>query len=175
MKKLILTLVMAAAFVAGAQAQTSPEQTFFNSVGDYFTSFNTNLLTFQKNKFEVWTGVAYQQNVDVANVLGVDFDVKKGGGFYVEGTMANAGIAGTVLNLAGGGGYSIVKYDTRLSFGVNGGYDFQIKQPIVEIYGDVRKSLTENTFAGLRLSYETSFSGASPHAPLVLGLVGFTF
>jgi len=177
MKKLFLSLALAATTLAG-YSQTNPVSTFFNTTMNYFTSFNTNLSgTFGTGKrVDVWTGGAYQSGVNFGDDLGIDFSFSSGGGgIYAEEVTRNASIAGTIVNQRAGLGYAYVHIDTKLSIGVNGGYDFNARKPLAEVYGDVRKALTDNTFSGLRLAYQDDFSNKSPGAPVVTVFVGFTF
>lgn len=173
MKKLLLLLAISASALVG-NAQTNPQQTFFKSFVEYFTQFDTNSTTFKTDRVDVYTGVV-QDSAVTADSLIVDLNFSKGGGFYGEGEVRNATIAGVIVEANVGGGYSIVHYDAKFSLGVNGGYDFRQGDPVIIFYADIKKALTENTFAGLRLGYESNFREAVPKAPTLWITGGFKF
>ncbi|HVU07649.1 MAG TPA: hypothetical protein VHG89_03800 [Verrucomicrobiae bacterium] len=174
-----LTAVALLCVAGKAQAQTEtnlpPQTSFFGSVENYFTSFDTNSTTFTSERGEVWTGVVYQNGLNFADDLGVDYNLGAKG-IYAEGIFRNAGIAGTIVGAQAGLGYSIVHFDTKLSVGVDGGYDFNRDNPCATFYVDARKALTENTFAGLRLGWEAQFSHSPvSRTPELSVIIGFKF
>ncbi len=174
---------MSALLATAVQGQTSTTnapgnvpsapESFFGTVQTYFTTFNTNSTTFQTEKAEIWTGVDSGNDV-LAALFGVTVPI--GSHFAVEGVMENADVAGTVLSMAGGAGYRAVLYDTELVAGLDVGYRLDQSEGFVEPFVDVRKALTPNTFAGVRLYYQQEFSGdTKAHAPGVFAITGFKF
>lgn len=172
MKKL-LPLILAFGFCAAGYAQT-PGQTFLSTLAQYFTSFNTNLTTFQNSKFELSNGPIYQDNVSIADSLIFAVNVKKGGGLYLESETRTAPVANGLVSQTLGAGYGFVKYDTKLSGGINGGYAFDSGRPLLGVYADLRKAITPNTYSGVRIGYQTDFS-RTPTTPTILGFVGFVW
>jgi hypothetical protein len=150
----------------------SAPASFFGSVEGYFLSFDTNSTTFETEKAEVWTGVD-SGNDTLGALFGVSVPF---GSFSVEAVMENADVAGTVLSFAAGGGYRIVHYDTELTAGLDIGYRLDHREGFVSPFIDVRKALTPNTYAGVRLYYEQEFAGnTKAHSPGVYAITGFKF
>jgi hypothetical protein len=141
-----------------ASAQTSSNgvpataQSFLTSVGQYFTGFNSNYTMLAAHHIEAWTAAEYSQGENWADDLGIDYRFDSG--IRLETVFQNAGINGTILSAQCGVGYSIVYIDTEFAAGLNVGYRPQQRWEEVTPYLEARKSLTANTWAGLRLSYE---------------------
>ncbi len=180
-----LALLCAGAFLTGfaigANAQDNPPPTppptpvsFFQSVGSYFTSNDTNL-DLSTGKAELWTGMAYQSGVNFAADLGIRYKLSKPGaasGVALESVTRNAGIAGTIVSQNIGVAYCIYNHAIELSGGLDVGYRFDEYKPDLSVFLDARKALTVNTFAGLRLAVESDFRH-QPLAPVFSVLVGF--
>ena len=183
-----LLITTALPFAAAAQSITVPNasggtttinnpQSFFGSVGGYFTSSNTNLPF--KGTAEIALGMAYQSGVNIAS----DFDARykfaitTNSGVLLESVTRNAGVDGVIVSEQAGIGYYYIPVSTpdlELSAGLLGGYRFDVSQGAFTAYLDARKSLTENTFAGVRIAYEYDGS-ASPGSPVLTAYTGFTF
>ena len=137
-----------------AMAQTNANaaaQNFFQSAQGYLTSFNTNY-AWASNQLEFAVGADYQNQIQWANDLELQYDVK-GGNFGIGARMRNAGIAGVVESEEAGLECSLVShYDTRVEAKLYGGYDQQYDRPLIEPELDLRKKLTANTFAGIYVS-----------------------
>ncbi len=167
--------------LGAARAQTSTNSlasptpaTFFDSVGDYFTSFNTNSTTFSAENAEVWASADYQSGLNFAAGFGVQYELPAN--VTLESYTRNAGVAGTIVSENIGAGYVLFKkYDTKIVAGVDGGWRWDLERPDLEVYLDARKALTANTFAGVRISYENDFSAQSPGAPIIGIITGFKF
>ncbi|MGA2871531.1 MAG: hypothetical protein ABSF34_20505, partial [Verrucomicrobiota bacterium] len=184
----LLIITAALPFAAAAQSITvtnasggtttiSNPQSFFGSVGGYFTSSNTNLPF--KGTAEIALGMAYQSGVNIAS----DFDARykfaltTNSGVLLESVTRNAGVDGVIVSEQAGIGYYYIPVSTpdlELSAGLLGGYRFDVSQGAFTAYLDARKSLTENTFAGMRIAYEYDGS-ASPGSPVLTAYTGFTF
>ena len=184
----LLIITAALPFAAAAQSITvtnasggtttiNNPQSFFGSVGGYFTSSNTNLPF--KGTAEIALGMAYQSGVNIAS----DFDARykfaltTNSGVLLESVTRNAGVDGVIVSEQAGIGYYYIPVSTpdlELSAGLLGGYRFDISQGAFTAYLDARKSLTENTFAGVRIAYEYDGS-ASPGSPVLTAYTGFTF
>ena len=160
----------------------APEQ-FWDTALGYFSSFNTNLTTFSATNWHgnVWAGADYQSGVNVASSLGVEY------GFYksltLESVTRNAAIAGTILSEQAGLGVNFVMFDTQLTVGGGIGDAFAAvgTQPsglYGSLFGEVKKAMTQTTFAGMRLETEVPFrskAGAAPVTPVLSVFVGFRF
>jgi hypothetical protein len=163
--------------VTGGTNTINNPQSFFGTVGSYFTTSNTNLPF--RGTAEVALGLAYQSGVNIAS----DFDarckfaVTTNSGVILESVTRNAGVNGVIVSEQAGAGWYYIPVptpDIELTAGVLAGYRFNAAQVAFTAYLDARKSLTQNTFAGIRLGYE--FDGAaSPNAPVLTGYTGFTF
>lgn len=184
MKKLILPLLVAVLttwtdFIGYCQTTNqTPQQEFYQTAFQYLTTQDTNSTTFQTDNADVWTGLAYKNGLNFGADLGVDVPVYKRS-IYTEVAMRNADVGGTIVNLRGGVGYCLTKFDTRLSLGINGGYDFDINKGIMEIYADLKKALpgTENAYGGMRLGWETPLDSTKVERELIFWpvIVGFKF
>lgn len=172
MKKfLTITLLAASTFVGYSQTNTPG---FFSSVENYFTSFNTNLTTFSSEKLEVWAGADYQQNYNVSSSLGLEYkpfnNIIK-----LESVTRNAGIAGTILSQQAGVGVAMSLHDVEFGAYVDGGYQFDKKAPFIALSAEVKKALTENTYAGLRLESDFELKAGKQQIPILSVLWGFKF
>ncbi len=161
MKKTLAVLAVAlACFASRAQVSTNtPQGTFFGSVSQYFTSFDTNSTTFKSNSFDLWAGADYQNNLNFANSIGVEWQAVNL--LSLESVTRNAGIAGTILSQQVGFGLNKVVYDTKLTGFVDGAYDFQLGRPFLTTGLRVKKALTVHTFAGIGIEVPFYFKGGS--------------
>ncbi len=192
MKRILITLsLLALCWQGNAQTNTTPptnpEQTFFQSVGAYFTSFNSDLNTFHKeqDRFDIIAGPENQQGVGITAVLAGRWNFYRKGDntnslqLSFGGAMRNADIAGTILSEEGEFALSLVKYDTKLTFGTGAGYSRQFKSGYTPLFAEVTKALTPNTFAGLRITHDFYFKGSGSatkaNTPKLLIVTGFTF
>jgi hypothetical protein len=162
MKTLIAILTLAAALATGYSQTESPTQTFFQSAASYFTSFNTNLTTFSpsENTFDIMSGVENQQGVGITAVLGLRYNpIRTDSGIMagVSAVIRNADVAGTIVSEEIGLSLSKVKHDVKLSFIVSPGYHKEFDSGYVGLSAEVNKALTQNTFAGLRLTHDLFF------------------
>jgi hypothetical protein len=157
-------------------AATNP-QTFFGSVGNYLTSSNPNLPI--RGQAEIALGMAYQSGVNIASDFSAryKFPLATNSGVLFESVTRNAGINGVIVSEQVGAGYYYLPAatpDTELSAVLLGGYRLDNRSAAFTACLDVRKSLTANTFAGVRLGFEHDGSG-SPDAPVLTAYTGFTF
>lgn len=165
--KSVLFLSAALALAIPAKAQTNtpapPAGTgsFFTSVQDYFTSFNTNLdATFGSSRGSLWTGVDSIQGGDaaLANDLGASYNLYKQT-LSLETVTRSGGVAGTLMSQQLGFGFNIIVHDARLTLYADGGYDLAAKNGVNlkgkathpdRFYGEIglraAKALTEHTY-----------------------------
>lgn len=178
-------LVLATAPLAKAQTSTNQPApsagSFFNSLGSYFTSFNTNnTQAFGVNKFKLWTGAESIQGgvVPLVNVVGLSCDVYKPTNSTVslalENEEFNSGVAGTAIGDEIGGGINFNVVDTELTVFAHGGYNFTKVKGQSAYDGAIGlrilKALTPNTYAG------AEFSVIIPQNEQRIGaLAGFSF
>lgn len=150
-----------------------PEQNFFQSVGNYFTSANTNY-TWASNTLEVAVGADYMSSVNWANYVAAQFDM---GRFDIGAKVRNAGIAGTVDSAQASIGYSLIEFcSVKLEAGIDGGYDLDRGAAIFEPRLTLRDKLTPNTFLGLSLSLPIWVNGKPMNSVPDIGIeTGFTY
>jgi hypothetical protein len=174
--------LLAASFTAQAQnplnseppsTNVSPEQNFFQSVGNYFTSANTNY-TWASNTLEVAVGADYMSSVNWANYVEAQFDINR---FDIGAKVRNAGIAGTVDSAQAGIGYSLIEFfSVKLEAGIDGGYDLERNTVIFEPRLTLRDKLTPNTFLGISLSLPIWTNGKPMNNVPDIGIeTGFTY
>ena len=175
MKRILCLFFLGAGLVAAQTTTPQPpaSATFFQSAAAFFTSFDTNSTTFSAEHAEVWASADYQSGLNFAAGFGVQYELPRN--FVLESFTRNAGIAGTIVSEEVGAGWALRHYDVKLTFGADGGYNWHAGRPQLEVYADLRKALTPNTFAGIRLSYLTTFNHQSPGAPVVGIITGFKF
>jgi hypothetical protein len=157
------------------------QQSFAQTAYSYFTAFNTNLAPFSANApYEVWTGAAYQSGVNLGVQLAAEANPFKGATGIMLGEVSTfAPQVGTIADEEFDVGWSVVHYDTRLTFGGAGLYCFGSDSEANKglkggAFAEVQKALTANTFAGLR--GEGVFGGGSKGNSLIVSLeAGATF
>jgi hypothetical protein len=174
MKKLLLPALLAVFVALPASAQETnvpPSTTFFQSVTGYFSSFNTNLLTFQLDRASVWASVDWQSGVNVSASLGLEYRLGKSA-LSLESVTRNANIAGTIVGQQAGLGLNFTVHDVRLTGYVDGGYDFTKDKMFCEIGARAKKALTDHTFIGVGIG--ARIQKQSP-APVFSIFTGFTF
>ena len=173
-----LTILALALVSLTAVAQTNtPGGTFFNTVGQYFTSFNTNLAGTFQAKTTLWTGVDSVQggNSSLVNEIGLSYAIY--GPLSLESITRDGGVAGTLVSQQVGFGANFVLIDTRLTAYADAGYRLDSPSTVKfrdNLYGEVglriAKALTEHTFAWVGLGVKV------PQKEEVFeGGVGFTF
>lgn len=158
---------------AEGQSNATPAGSFFGTVQNYFTSFNTNLdATFATERGSLWTSFDSIQGgrVPLANSLGLSYNVFKA--ISAESVTRNSGIAGTVLSEQVGLGLNFIVHDTKLTGYADGGYAFS--EPSQKLYGEIGlrvvKALTEHTFAGVGIGLQVP-----ANRQVLSASVGFTF
>lgn len=148
------------------------EGTFIQTVQSYFTSFDTNSLTFHKtNEFDVFAGADTQSGVTSAS-LGINYSLWRN--VSLDEVTRGAGIGGVILSQQLGVGVSKVYYDVKLTAYVDGGYSFERKSAFAEFGVRAFKSLTANTFLGAGLALQADRSGLR-QSPVGSLFMGFTF
>lgn len=168
-------IVLALLLATAARAQTNAPAQFYDSLLQYFTTFNTNLIyTFGSNHHaDIYLGMDTIENEKIAASFNADVDVYHG--FAINGTVRNDTILGHVFAAQGGVDYQYVIVDTKLSFGADLGYRWE-RGPYVAPYGEVKKALTLNTFAGTRLELPFYWRGGeSVINPTISIFTGFRF
>lgn len=180
MKKIILASLLAfgLAFAGRAQTNTTPQQTFFNSIGSYFTSMDTNSTTFHKaNEFDVSLGADYVNNANVSSSLNIRYGLyalgTNGLTLGLESVTRNAGIAGVIQSQQLGLTLSKAIYDVKITGFLEPGYNFPLHHSYAEIGAEAAKALTPNTYSFIRLG--TDISARNNGSVVVSGGVGFTF
>ena len=176
----IFTFLLSAfllAFCFSLQAQTNQTpQSFFTTVESYFTAFNTNLFTFSTNHHaDLYLGMDTIENTKIAASFNIDADVYKG--FSAHAVVRNDTILGHVFSAQGGLAYSIINLDTKVSLGVDIGHRFDDNRTYAAPRIEVKKALTDNTFAGVGMELPIYFSGGGQSVvnPSFSVFTGFKF
>lgn len=177
---LLIAGLSLSAFTVNAQTTNNPPPpAFFDTALTYFTAFNTNLTTFSIDRGSVWAGADYVSGVNVSSHIGFSYNLGSstpGNGFHLESVTRNAGIAGTILSQQAGAGYHVSLYDARISATLAGGYDWNARAAFIAPTIDIRKAMTQRTFAGLRMDVPIMFRhGSGNYVPRVGVFTGFTF
>ncbi len=179
-KSFVIGLIALLAFSAVSVAQTNvnpPTVSFIDSVQSFFSTFNTNLITFSgAKKGSFWTGVDSIQGAEIplANSIGFGYRLHK----IIDGecVIRNSGVAGTLTSSQVGVSANFVTYDAKFTVYIHEGYnlagsEFDRKSRFYTEFGArVSKALTDNTFAGVGIGAQLPNNNqiVSVHA-------GFTF
>lgn len=189
MKKL-LTITALALGLAVTNAQTNIPATpvgFLNTALGYFTSHNPDLTNAFNGIGEAWTGADYQNEVNISSSVGLEYNLirKPTYNLAIESVTRNAGIAGVIVSEQAGPKFKlIVGGDTEVGIFIEGGYGVStegdikgLHDPFAAIGLDIKKALTQNTFAGLRFEQDFTFqkSGLGKSNPVISAIVGFKF
>lgn len=167
-------LVLAPASRAQTTTNVPPESTFFNSVLNYFSAFDTNSTTFATDTVDLWAGADTVNNQNLAASLGLELLPFRAStnsvaqNLSLESVTRNATVAGTIVSEQAGIGYNYSFHDTRLTGYVDAGYRFDTAQTYVAPGIRVKKALSANTYAGVGLELPVYFghgSGQSAGAP----------
>ena len=163
---------------------TSPPQaqSFFTSVEQYFTSFDTNSQTFSTNNgFQIWSGVQYQSGVNLGATFAIEAQPFSGAahGLTLGGVATLSDVIGTVAQNEFDIGWSLRHYDVRITAGAAAVYTYQSnglgeKGAAGGIYLEFEKALSANTFGGVRLK-EQFGGGQHANQPFLYLFAGFVF
>lgn len=169
---LLAAVLTVATLTTTVQAQTT---NFFDSFAGYFTSFNTNLLTFQQNdRVDFRLGTANVNNQNMRATFGASVNVWKG--LAIEADVHNASALGTIVAYEAGAGWSFVKWDTKLTAYLHVGYDVDAASAYVAPGLRVQKALTDHTFAGIGISLDEKFKNRANRTGPTIGIfTGFVF
>lgn len=157
-----------------AQTNTLPTTvpSFFTSVQSYLTSFNTNY-TWAGEVFDAETGYKQVTGVNAASFANVNFHI--GDSFEAVGTIQYSGVGSAINGGEIGIGYAMNHYDTRLTIDLLGGYDNNRGTGEIEPKMEVKKKLSENTYASVGMSLPVFFEGGFNKQPTFWAGLGFTF
>lgn len=157
MKKLIIVAVLFTALTTHAQTSSN----FVGTVLDYLSSNNTNF-TFIGNKIELETGAEYQNGMNWANDIRLQYNLTDK--WSVNGQIDNAGVAGTVEEYQGGLSYAIINsYAIKAQFGINGGYNHLYESGDVMPFIEFMKKMTPNTYSFVELDEPVYFRAIGSH------------
>jgi len=184
MNKFRSTILLGALLACAPSFAQTTNGTFFSSVTDYFSSFNTNNdQTFAQSHGKLFTGVASIQGgaVSLANVVGLTYDIYKPTNSSVSISIGsetlNSGIAGTLVSQEIGPELNFIIHDVELTAFAHAGYDFTAdkQKPQVDPYFGafglrITKALTTHTYAGTELAVIVP-----QNAQRITAIAGFTF
>lgn len=173
-KYLLIGVGLLAATIT-TQAQTnSPTSAldFPSTAGSWLTTIDYTKY-WPTNEIDISVGGLWANNVNWANYLNVQKDI---GNFALDAQMDNAGVAGTIDRISGGGGYRLLnRGDLSAHILLNGGYDRMESNGFVEPNLLVRKLLAHGAFMEISLNYDFKFSGRQPDFPGLRIGTGWTF
>jgi hypothetical protein len=174
-------VALATLLALGAHAQTNLQQSFFNQVFTWGTSFDTNSVTFLNTRGMFDTGVESRtgDGVPLINDLHASYDLVASTNatsfrFGPDLLERNSGVAGTFLSTQGGLQVAEVHYDFRFGAAIDGGYWANSPTVRHRLFGEIslnaEKALGSRTYTGLRFSQEFPRNAQGIYAQL-----GFTF
>jgi hypothetical protein len=179
MKKLLVlgTLILTC---VSTRAQTNSVPSFFTTAQNYFTSFNTNLLTFQDgyDHVDISTGTENWNNTQLLAVFHVDahlFSVATNQSLRGVVTFYNDTTLGSLSKADAGAAYAYTLYDTKTTLSLNGGYDWDGKKGYVRPDLDFDKAMTQRTFLGVNLGLPIYLNGQGRLTPNYGFKAGFNF
>lgn len=181
-----IRLALAAAVLLTASSCFAQTNSFFTTVEQWATSFNTNNTAFVSTRGMMDTGVESRSGDGIAliNDLHLSYDLV--GTTYAAPTNTtslrfgpdvverNSGVTGTFVAAQGGLQLAEVYYDFRFGVAVDGGYWAQSANVRHHIYGEVAldadKAMTSRTYMGVRFAQEFTRNAQGYYVKL-----GFTF
>lgn len=136
LKLQILTAVAALTLAIDSYAQTPPPTigSFFSDIPAYLTTHDTNTLVAQGSRIEVFNDMLSGSTLGLSGLMGarVNFATPQtvpqptANTLFAVGGIRYAGVGGIITGGDIGVGYSWVRWDTRLSLKLSGGYDKQL-------------------------------------------------
>ncbi len=168
-----LLLVFASTVLSQTNQVPPTPLTFWGDLTSWLTSHNTNNTTLLDNHGLIWTGAVYQDQLNVANSLGLEYNAyrpTKTTAVRLESIMQNAGIAGTVVSHQAGVGFDFILYDTKVGASAGGGYSFYKDRGFGYVSLEAVKMVAAHSCVGTRMDIEfqkdpnptvTAFFGAS--------------
>lgn len=179
MKKLILSLGVLVAISASSQTVSNSVPSFVSTAGSYFTSFNTNLLTFQagSDNFDILTGTENWNNDRLLAFFKGDVKIYQINTSSVRGvaSLYNDSSFGTISKADGGLGYAYVIFDTKVTASANFGYDWTSKAGYARPDLRFEKAMTQHTFAGINIGLPILFHNQGNITPNYGFSAGFNF
>ena len=193
--KIIFATVMAAfglAMSLGAQVTTNTipggyevvsngvpnEANFFQNAMTWAGSRYASGLTWATNDLDITTGADYSDNLQWANYISVEKNIKA---FYIRAEMDNQGIAGIVSQVSGGAGYTLSNSgDLRIQAGGLVGYKFHSdsfgpQTLLLEPELRMQKLMPGATFVEAAVNYPFYIHGPQSNYPGVQVGVGAWF
>lgn len=175
MKNKIIIGLAALLCAGGLQAQTNTPTSsndFPQVAALWFTSIDYTK-SWPTNEFDFSVGGLWQNNVQWANYINVQKDIKN---FVLDGQMDLQGVGGTINRIQAGGGYRILnRGDLEAQVTLNGGYDRTLVAGFVEPSLTLKKLMAHGAFSEISLNYDFLFKGSQPNYPGVKVGTGFTF
>ncbi len=173
--KIAILSLLALSFTALAQSNSIPQSIadVSGSVTKWLTSFDTNSTTFSGASLELWTAANYQKGINTSMELGVSYDVWKP--VSVEAVFRNIGVGGDLVSYAGGIGYSIVKYDVKITGYLDGGVNQFDSRSFAEFGVRFKKSLAAHTYTFLGIGLQKEFGSHAILTPTITAGAGVTF
>ena len=146
-KSLITGLAaMLASFTVAAQT-VNPPPNFFQQVSTWVTTPDSGNRGLETHSWRIELGPSTQSGVTVSD----DFFVQhcQSNGFAELARFRNLGVGGTLLDAAGGVGWTMQHFDREITAYVLGGYRFDQSKPLGSVGLDGRIMIGNNTFTGI--------------------------
>lgn len=183
MKKLILGMSMAALLCVGVRGQDTSSNSipsFVSTAEGYFTSFNTNLLTFQPgmDDVDITTETENWNNSTMLAVFHGDvrlYQTSTNTSLRGAVTFYNDTTLGSLSKLDGGVGMAYSLWDTKTTGSINSGYDWAAHSGYVRPDLKFEKAMTQHTFLGVNLGIPLYFKGQGNLTPNFGFDAGFNF
>lgn len=125
---------------------------------NWASSQDTNI-DLSLNRLELFTGLDYQNNVNVSVPVGAWFKIYKNLGGEL--LFRNAGVAGTVLSEQVGLNLNLYKYDIKVTGGIDGGWRNDLERGYVEPYFEFDKATSRINSLFVRLGADLYFGSKS--------------
>lgn len=176
----VFAMAMGLQFAFGQTTSSNSIPSFFNTAEGYFTSFNTNLLTFQSgmDNVDISTGTENWNNSRMLAVFHGDarvYQTSTNISLRVVATFYNDTTLGSLSKADGGVGIAYSLFDTKTTGSINGGYDWEAKSGYVRPDLKFEKAMTQHTFAGVNLGIPLYFKGQGNLTPNFGFDLGFNF
>ena len=174
-----LAMTMQTAFGQTADL-TNTIPSFITTAEGYFSSFNTNLFTFQngQDNVDITTGTENWNNKQLLAVFHGDVKIyAPSTNTSIRGlaTFYNDTTLGSLSKADAGAGLAYVLYDTKTTGSINGGYDWEAKSGYIRPDLKFEKALTPHTFFGVNLGVPLYFHGQGSLTPNYGLDAGFNF
>lgn len=159
---------------------TNTIPSFVSTAEGYFSSFNTNLLTFQsgQDNVDITTGTENWNNAALLATFHGDariFQTTTNTSLRGVVTFYNDTTLGSLSKADAGGALAYSLWDTKTTASLNGGYDWAAKGGYIRPDLKFEKAMTQHTFLGINIGLPLYFHGQGNLTPNYGFDAGFNF